>query len=170
MAVTPADAAELLTLAASFDRRSIGEADALAWADALGDLDRAECTDAIRAHYRESTDWLMPAHIRERVKARRAAEHERRHSLMLRDELAIEARTHDPEASRRGYQLAMQTLAETRGYDQAKVEALDAQRAAQALPCPWCKASAGMPCRNFDRQARQPHPTRMEAAAKQAAA
>lgn len=59
-----ADTARLLTLAASFDARTIGEADVLAWQAALDGLDYARCQAAIVKHYRESTDRVMPAHIR----------------------------------------------------------------------------------------------------------
>lgn len=64
----PSEAATLLTLAATFDRRTIGETDAHAWADALDGLTPADCAEAIRAHYRDSTEWLMPAHIRTTVR------------------------------------------------------------------------------------------------------
>lgn len=70
--MTPADAAELLTIAAAFDRRKIGRADALAWSDALEGLNPRDCADAIRAHFRESTDYLMPVHVRQGVKKIRA--------------------------------------------------------------------------------------------------
>lgn len=65
--MTPADASELLTIAAAFDRRTIGKADAIAWADALQGLDVADCGDAIRDHFRDSTEYLMPAHVRRGV-------------------------------------------------------------------------------------------------------
>jgi hypothetical protein len=67
--MTPAETAEALTVAAAFDRRTIGEADVLAWHAALGDLDLDDVKDAIVGHYRDSRDWLMPADIRTRVKA-----------------------------------------------------------------------------------------------------
>jgi hypothetical protein len=70
--MTPADAADILTIAAAFDRRKIGKADAIAWADALHDLDVRDCVDAVRAHFRESTDYLMPVHVRQGVKRIRA--------------------------------------------------------------------------------------------------
>jgi hypothetical protein len=63
--VTPADAAELLTLAAAFDRRTVGEADARAWAAALHDMPLdPDARAAIARHYGQSTDWLTPAHVR----------------------------------------------------------------------------------------------------------
>lgn len=83
MTITPADAARLLALAAAFDRRTIGEADAVAWADALDGLTVDECSTAIRAHYRQTTEWLMPAHIRAHVLMVRRDIAERRHSEQL---------------------------------------------------------------------------------------
>lgn len=43
-----------------------------AWHEAIGDLRFEDCLTAVAAHRRESTDWLMPAHIVTRVKAMRA--------------------------------------------------------------------------------------------------
>jgi hypothetical protein len=71
MTVTTATAARLLALAASFDNRTVSEITAQAWADALHDLEPDECAHAIRSHFRESDVYLMPVHIRQRVKARR---------------------------------------------------------------------------------------------------
>jgi hypothetical protein len=70
--MTPADTAELLVLAAAFDRRTIGEADVAAWHAALGDLEPSDVKAAIIAHYQDTSDWLMPSHVRTRVKAARA--------------------------------------------------------------------------------------------------
>jgi hypothetical protein len=70
--MTPADTAELLVLAAAFDRRTIGKADVLAWNAALSDLEFADAKDAIVEHFKASGDWLMPYHVRARVKAARA--------------------------------------------------------------------------------------------------
>jgi hypothetical protein len=58
----------LLTLIAARDNRSVGQGTALAWQDDIGDLDFDDCHAAVRCHFRESTDWLMPAHIRRIVK------------------------------------------------------------------------------------------------------
>jgi hypothetical protein len=63
---------DLLTAAAAFDRRTVGRADAAAWHAAVGDLRFADCEAAVVAHYTETTDWLMPAHVRERVREIRA--------------------------------------------------------------------------------------------------
>lgn len=57
------EAAELLTYAAAFDRRTVGEADVIAWATALDGLNVERCKAAIITHYRRSTDYLQPAHL-----------------------------------------------------------------------------------------------------------
>lgn len=63
----PSDAAKILSVAAVYDRRTISELDAKAWADALDDLDPRDCQEAVKRHYRNSTDWCMPAHVRSLV-------------------------------------------------------------------------------------------------------
>lgn len=79
------ETAAVLAKAAAFDRRTVGDADILAWQEALADVDVADALVAVTAHYREQTEWLMPAHIREHAAqlarerhriAREAAEHE----------------------------------------------------------------------------------------------
>lgn len=70
--VSRGDAARLLALAAAFDRRTVGEEDAIAWSDVLADLDAEDCAKAIRDHYRDQTAWIMPAHIRTAVRRARA--------------------------------------------------------------------------------------------------
>ena len=62
---------DLLTAAAAFDRRTVGETDAVAWHAAVGDLRFEDCQAAVIAHYTGSTDWLMPAHVRQRVREMR---------------------------------------------------------------------------------------------------
>lgn len=70
--MSPADIARLLALITAYDHRTIGEADVAAWHHAIADFDPADCIQAIHDHYRDSVDWLMPAHVRTRVKAIRA--------------------------------------------------------------------------------------------------
>lgn len=59
-----AECAQLLTIVASYDRRTLGEADVISWQGAIGDLTFEECRTAVVKHYAEQTDWLMPAHVR----------------------------------------------------------------------------------------------------------
>jgi hypothetical protein len=69
--VTPEETGQLLAICASFDRRTVGEADVIAWLKVLGDLPLRDCEAAVIAHYRDSRDWIMPADVRQRVKATR---------------------------------------------------------------------------------------------------
>lgn len=62
---------DLLATAAAYDRRTAGQADITAWHLAIGDLNFHEAQAAVVAHYTEDVDWLMPAHIRTRVKRAR---------------------------------------------------------------------------------------------------
>lgn len=57
------EAAVLLAMMAAYDRRTIGETDAMAWASALNDIRLEDAQFVANEHYRQSTDWLMPAHI-----------------------------------------------------------------------------------------------------------
>ncbi|MEV0115561.1 hypothetical protein AB0H77_20335 [Streptomyces sp. NPDC050844] len=64
--MTPAEAAELLAHCAAFDRRTIGEADARAWARALHDVPLDDDTrGAIAEHYGRSDKWITAAQVRE---------------------------------------------------------------------------------------------------------
>lgn len=71
------EAFQLLTLASARDGRTVDVEVATVWADDLSDVALRDAVEAAREHYRESTSWLMPAHIvgylRERKQAARAA-------------------------------------------------------------------------------------------------
>jgi hypothetical protein len=69
--MTPDETVDLLTVAAAFDQRTVGEGDAMAWYAVVGDLDFTEAKQAVIAHYSDSTERVMPAHVRIRVKAAR---------------------------------------------------------------------------------------------------
>ncbi|WP_329148772.1 hypothetical protein OIU91_21225 [Streptomyces sp. NBC_01456] len=76
--MTPADAAELLTLAAAFDRRTVGEADARAWAAALNAMPLDDdARAAVARHYAETDRWITPAHVRQQRAKIRAERIER---------------------------------------------------------------------------------------------
>lgn len=62
--MTPGDAARVLTKAAAFDQRTIGESDVLAWHEALVDLDGADALAAVSRHYGTSEQRIMPSHVR----------------------------------------------------------------------------------------------------------
>jgi hypothetical protein len=56
-----------LALVQAFDRRTVGEVDVRAWHSVLGDLEVADVMEAIRLHYADNSDWMMPAHVRRGV-------------------------------------------------------------------------------------------------------
>lgn len=62
--MTHDDVVDVLAKVAAYDQRTVGQADVLAWHEALSDVDRSAALTAVTRHYRESTDRLMPAHIR----------------------------------------------------------------------------------------------------------
>jgi len=66
--VTRADAARLLGIAAAIDNRKVTEEAATMWAQILGGLDPEDCARAITQHFTDSTEWLMPAHVRAGVR------------------------------------------------------------------------------------------------------
>lgn len=66
--MTLAETADLLSIAAALDYRTIGEADVRAWHMTLADIDFTAATAALTAHYRDTTRRAMPADIVQRVK------------------------------------------------------------------------------------------------------
>jgi hypothetical protein len=76
--MTPDEVIDLLSICAGYDRRTVGEVDVESWIRALDDpripnIGYDECVDAVITHYRETADFVMPAHILTRVKAERAS-------------------------------------------------------------------------------------------------
>lgn len=63
---------DVLAVAAAFDNRTVGDADCIAWYRAIGHLNQQEVEEAIIAHYTETTDRIMPAHVLARVSKIRA--------------------------------------------------------------------------------------------------
>lgn len=73
------ETALVLAKIAAFDNRRLDPPDAAdtpllnAWHEVIGDLGVTEALAAVAAHYRDSRDWLMPAHLRQRVVQARTA-------------------------------------------------------------------------------------------------
>lgn len=63
----------LVAVCASFDNRKPSVEMVQAWTAAIGDLDFPAARDAVVGHYQDTTDWIMPAHIRRRVRSARAS-------------------------------------------------------------------------------------------------
>lgn len=58
---------QLLVLIQMIDNRRVDEAVILTWQELLDDVDFAVAREAVRLHRRESTAYLMPAHVRANV-------------------------------------------------------------------------------------------------------
>lgn len=163
--MTPADAAKILTLVSTYDNRTFNELTAAAWADALDGLERDDCVEAVRRYFQQSTEWLMPAKVRELVrpilKARREAE--------LAQRIEIESGKPDPETVAARADAIRQTVAAANQLpaDESPHPKHDAklELRARQIPCPWCGAAAGDACTNTatKRRSLTTHAKRLEA-------
>lgn len=90
--MTPGDVARLLGTCALYDYRETSKHDAVAWHAVIGDLDFEEAAEAVRRHYRDSVERIMPAHVRRIVREIR----EERRRLEQRSEVrALPSRFED---------------------------------------------------------------------------
>lgn len=65
------ETAQLLALAAAYDRRTVGQADVRAWHEVLGDISFTDGAAAVKDHYAASREFIMPANIRTAVRLKR---------------------------------------------------------------------------------------------------
>ena len=75
--MTRSEIAKLLAFCAAYDQRTIGDADVLAWDEALDspwvpNIDLDEAQEAVVTHYRETTQRISVADVLKRVKTWRA--------------------------------------------------------------------------------------------------
>ena len=66
--MTPDETIDLLTVAAAFDQRTVGEGDAMAWHAVVGDLNFADAKQAVLGYYADTRERVMPADVRRRVR------------------------------------------------------------------------------------------------------
>jgi hypothetical protein len=59
---------DLLTVAAAFDQRTVGETDVVAWSAVLGKSGFAAARQAVISHYGEQVRRVMPADIRQHIR------------------------------------------------------------------------------------------------------
>lgn len=64
---------DLLTRIQVIDNRRVEEATVLAWFELVADLDHGQAVEAAKLHFRESTVYLTPAHIRANVERMQVA-------------------------------------------------------------------------------------------------
>lgn len=55
---------QLLIRIQVIDNRQIGDSTVIAWHELVGDLDYAMASEAVKLHFRDSTAYLTPAHVR----------------------------------------------------------------------------------------------------------
>lgn len=128
----------LLTAMSAYDKRKPDPASVLAWGKAaeMGRWTLPEALDAVAAHFFESTDYLMPAHIAKRIK-------DTRQDRALREEtLALEAAPVDPAAAAR-VERAVAELAAGMGWEDREQRST---RFALRVACPHCHARPGQRC------------------------
>lgn len=68
------EVAKLLTIASSIDNRNVNEVAVEGWYAVLHSLPFEDCARAVKAHFEDSTEYLMPAHVKagvKRIKAER---------------------------------------------------------------------------------------------------
>lgn len=66
------ETAAILALVAKGDNRTVDKEAVVYWHDLIGDLSFTDAQRAVRQFRRESTDYLMPAHIRRLVASYRS--------------------------------------------------------------------------------------------------
>lgn len=62
---------KFLTLTALIDNRTITTEVALMWSEIIGHLSLDDAVAAMKEHYAETRQWLMPADVLDRVKSKR---------------------------------------------------------------------------------------------------
>jgi len=73
--MTLSEAADLLSIAAGIDKRTIGESDVRAWQMVLDDIEFEAACAALRDHYRETNKHVMPSDIVRRTKPKTGYEY-----------------------------------------------------------------------------------------------
>jgi hypothetical protein len=160
------ETATLLTFIARIDNRTIEKATVQAWGDLLDDVALPDAIDAARTHYRETSDWLTPAMIRERVRTIRTLRIERAGAIpapawnesytdVLRASLTAVA---DGWTIPPAIHAAPPTIAWTGHH---LIQQIRTRKNQWTNPCPYCRASPGTPCTGpTGKPKKEPHPSR----------
>lgn len=179
---------DLLTAVAAYDNRKPNPASVLAWGKAaeIGRWALPEALDAVHAHFAECPEYLMPAHVGNRIRDRRQDAALRTTSAELgaapAPRAAIEAseqwrmdRNHggQPSAAEVTRFQVVAELARTikqRTTDKPHPPGYgpETRRAALRVACPFCRAREFQDCTRFGlggpRRRSTPHPSRVELA------
>lgn len=147
MTLTRDQVVSLLQVAQAYDNRNLGTANVHAWHDAAdrGRWGFEEAVNAIKAHYAESSEYLLPAHVTARI---RWKQQEPPRAAEAIGELPA-ASPAQPERVR----AYVDAVARKLGWQ--RVDTGAANLAATAVECPHCHARPGVPCTVA--RARGPH-------------
>lgn len=176
--MTTEEVIDLLSTVAAFDRRTVGEADVIAWSAAVGDLNFGDAREVVVQHYRTSRDWLMPSDIRTGVKKIRDARLAK--APMPAPDPAL---TDRPKDYQEAFQAALERFADgfappkmirarvepSQAYTELRGPDRNPLRVASLLvACPWpaCQAPPGFVCVDADgnRLSVPAHDARLQAA------
>jgi hypothetical protein len=129
---------KLLALAAARDSRVPSQVMALAWHEDLGDLDFDTARQAISRHFRTSTEYLQPAHIRQHAEEidreqRRAAREQREAIAAEQERLALEEAPRT-DRSRELAEMIRETVAKVATPDANRERALVVARSMKGRP------------------------------------
>lgn len=149
---------DLLSVITAYDNRNASPATVLAWGTAaeIGRWTLPEAIAAVHAHFASSSEWLMPAHVTEHIRARRTQP----------APVAELAAPDKPAADPQHIRAVVTDLAQRMGWPQE----ID-RRAVMAETCTHCGAQPQQQCTRPSRVGQQecpPHPTRRAAAARNA--
>lgn len=180
--LTRDEVVDLLTAISAYDNRKPNPAAILAWGKAaeLGRWTLAEALDAVHQHFLEDIDYLMPAHVGNRIRAARQDRAMRQeaeqltglanpHVLEALKDFADARAIPGPTPQRRAELIEAVTgaLPAPRGNAESTLSA-EQIRQAKRVPCPWCQArpfhECSRPSPRGDRRMVVPHPARVEAA------
>lgn len=89
---------QLLTVVSGFDNRTVTPDIVEIWFPVLQDIDYTVAVEAVQVHYRDSTEWLMPATLRaasRRVLERREREERKSRPAIERKEITFDREEFD---------------------------------------------------------------------------
>ncbi|RSN65441.1 hypothetical protein DMH01_03430 [Amycolatopsis sp. WAC 04182] len=130
----------VLAAAMGYDNRRPGELNVVAWQEAseIGRWTLGEAVEAVHQHYAVSTNFLMPAHITERIR------NERRHAP-LPAERQIETAPPASDERRAEFMAQIAQIGRLPAEETQKSSPSDRERRV-ACPHEPCKAGVGRPC------------------------
>ncbi|TMR88308.1 hypothetical protein [Nonomuraea basaltis] len=162
---------KVLKYIAAADKRTFGKADLAVWGDIIGDLRFDDVMAAVRQHYRDSIDWLKPAHVRQAVRKARQDRSGRAVPAAPPAEVTDQPGVYKLHLVRAIAEIADQRFdtyqgltasVEKEGPNKAFEEHPAAKRASEraqhqanerwevGCPVAWCAAPADEPCRDRD--------------------